>query len=63
LLIRALLQCTDGQLEKLKVYECKAYLRMHKLRLTGKKELLLNRIREHIEYELQPHRHILFLRL
>ncbi|KAG2549324.1 hypothetical protein PVAP13_9KG268500 [Panicum virgatum] len=39
----------DGQLEKLKVYECKAYLRMHKLRLTGKKELLLNRIREHIE--------------
>ncbi|KAG2538282.1 zinc finger CCCH domain-containing protein 62-like isoform X2 [Panicum virgatum] len=39
----------DVQLEKLKVYECKAYLRMHKLRLTGKKELLLNRIREHIE--------------
>jgi len=25
---------------------------MHKLRLTGKKEVLLNRIREHIEYEL-----------
>ncbi|CAD6205023.1 unnamed protein product [Miscanthus lutarioriparius] len=39
----------DGQLEKLKVYECKAYLWMHKLRLTGKKEVLLNRIREHIE--------------
>ncbi|WVZ58762.1 hypothetical protein U9M48_008994 [Paspalum notatum var. saurae] len=39
----------DVQLEKLKVYECKAYLRMHKLRLTGKKEVLLNRIREHIE--------------
>ncbi|CAD6212510.1 unnamed protein product [Miscanthus lutarioriparius] len=39
----------DGQLEKLKVYECKAYLRMHKLRLTSKKEVLLNRIREHIE--------------
>ncbi|CAN6305323.1 unnamed protein product [Urochloa humidicola] len=39
----------DGQMEKLKVYECKAYLRMHKLRLTGKKEVLLNRIREHIE--------------
>ncbi|RCV42889.1 hypothetical protein SETIT_9G251500v2 [Setaria italica] len=39
----------DDQLEKLKVYECKAYLRMHKLRLTGKKEVLLNRIREHIE--------------
>ncbi|RLN41609.1 zinc finger CCCH domain-containing protein 62-like [Panicum miliaceum] len=39
----------DGQLEKLKVYECKTYLRMHKLRLTGKKKLLLNRIREHIE--------------
>lgn len=39
----------DGQLEKLKVYECKAYLRMHKLRLSGKKEELLNRIRDHIE--------------
>ncbi|TVU30920.1 hypothetical protein EJB05_22573 [Eragrostis curvula] len=39
----------DNQLEKLKVYECKSYLRMHKLRLTGKKEVLLNRIREHIE--------------
>ncbi|CAL4924756.1 unnamed protein product [Urochloa decumbens] len=39
----------DGQMEKLKVYECKAYLRMHKLRLTGKKEVLLNRIREHVE--------------
>ncbi|KAF8723330.1 hypothetical protein HU200_021852 [Digitaria exilis] len=39
----------DGQLEKLKVYECKAYLRMHKLRLTGNKEVLLDRIREHIE--------------
>ncbi|KAL6642975.1 hypothetical protein ACP70R_021156 [Stipagrostis hirtigluma subsp. patula] len=39
----------DRQLEKLKVYECKAYLRMHKLRLTGKKEVLLNRIKEYIE--------------
>ncbi|CAN6311816.1 unnamed protein product [Urochloa humidicola] len=39
----------DGQMKKLKVYECKAYLQMHKLRLTGKKEVLLNRIREHIE--------------
>ncbi|CAL4941611.1 unnamed protein product [Urochloa decumbens] len=39
----------DGQMEKLKVYECKAYLRMHKLRLSGKKEVLLNRIREHTE--------------
>uniref|UniRef100_A0ACD5ZG02 Uncharacterized protein n=1 Tax=Avena sativa TaxID=4498 RepID=A0ACD5ZG02_AVESA len=39
----------DGQLEKLKVDECKAYLRMHKLRLSGRKQELLNRIREHIE--------------
>ncbi|KAK3153610.1 hypothetical protein QOZ80_2BG0178220 [Eleusine coracana subsp. coracana] len=39
----------DGELEKLKVYQCKSYLRMHKLRLTGKKEVLLNRIRDHIE--------------
>uniref|UniRef100_A0A0D3HD86 C3H1-type domain-containing protein n=1 Tax=Oryza barthii TaxID=65489 RepID=A0A0D3HD86_9ORYZ len=44
----------DGQLEKLKVYECKAYLRMHKLRLSGNKEVLLTRIREQIEYELYP---------
>ncbi|KAM0836255.1 hypothetical protein ACQ4PT_062448 [Festuca glaucescens] len=42
----------DGQLEKLKVYECKACLRMHKLRLSGKKEDLLNRIREHIEVKI-----------
>ncbi|KAM0857833.1 hypothetical protein ACQ4PT_048203 [Festuca glaucescens] len=42
----------DDQLEKLKVYECKAYLRMHKLRLSGKKEDLLNRIREHIEVKI-----------
>ncbi|XP_047072530.1 zinc finger CCCH domain-containing protein 62-like [Lolium rigidum] len=42
----------DGQLKKLKVYECKAYLRMHKLRLSGKKEDLLNRIREHIEVKI-----------
>ena len=41
-------------MEKLKVYECKAYLRIHKLRLGGKKEELLNRIRDHIEYELHP---------
>lgn len=31
------------------MYECKAYLRMHKLRLSGKREVLLCRIREHIE--------------
>lgn len=49
-----LLQFTDGQLEKLKVYECKAYLRMHKLRLSGNKEVLLTRIRGQIEYELYP---------
>ncbi|CAM0957214.1 unnamed protein product [Alopecurus aequalis] len=42
----------NGQLGKLKVYECKAYLRMHKLRLSGKKEELLNRIRGHIEVKI-----------
>jgi hypothetical protein len=58
-----LLRNADGQLEKLKVYECKAYLRMHKLRLSGKKEELLNRIREHIEYELHPLCYLLTLSL
>uniref|UniRef100_A0A0D9XJ98 C3H1-type domain-containing protein n=1 Tax=Leersia perrieri TaxID=77586 RepID=A0A0D9XJ98_9ORYZ len=44
----------DGQLEKLKVYDCKAYLRMHKLRLSGNKEVLLSLIREHIEKKGAP---------
>ncbi|BAF26424.2 Os10g0391300 [Oryza sativa Japonica Group] len=44
----------DGQLEKLKVYECKAYLRMHKLRLSGNKEVLLTRIRGQIEKKGAP---------
>ncbi|KAI3432961.1 uncharacterized protein J3R85_007391 [Psidium guajava] len=38
-----------GQLEKLKVQQCKAYLRKNGLRLTGKKETLIQRINEHIE--------------
>jgi hypothetical protein len=62
-MIWVLLRNADGQLEKLKVYECKAYLRMHKLRLSGKKEELLNRIREHIEYELHPLCYVLTLSL
>ncbi|KAJ4767711.1 Zinc finger CCCH domain-containing protein 62 [Rhynchospora pubera] len=39
----------DGNLEKLKVDQCKVYLKKHGLRLTGKKDVLLSRIQEHIE--------------
>ncbi|XP_010273889.1 PREDICTED: zinc finger CCCH domain-containing protein 62-like [Nelumbo nucifera] len=38
-----------GKLEKLKVEDCKVYLRKNGLRLTGKKDLLIQRIREHLE--------------
>ncbi|KAL3511591.1 hypothetical protein ACH5RR_024308 [Cinchona calisaya] len=38
----------DGKLEKLKVDQCKVYLRKHGLRLTGKKDTLIQRIREHL---------------
>ncbi|KAJ4796617.1 Zinc finger CCCH domain-containing protein 62 [Rhynchospora pubera] len=39
----------DGNLDKLKVDQCKVYLKKHGLRLTGKKDVLLSRIREHLE--------------
>ncbi|KAK1309205.1 Zinc finger CCCH domain-containing protein 62 [Acorus calamus] len=39
----------DGQLEKLKVDECKVYLRKYGLRLIGNKDVLIARIREHLE--------------
>ncbi|KAJ1401094.1 Zinc finger, CCCH-type [Sesbania bispinosa] len=39
----------DGQLEKLKVDECKLYLRKNGLRLTGNKDTLIQRIKEHLE--------------
>lgn len=39
----------DGDLEKLKVDQCKVYLRKYGLRLTGNKRVLLERIREHLE--------------
>ena len=38
-----------GKLEKLKVEQCKVYLRKNKLRLTGKKDILIQRIKEHQE--------------
>ncbi|KAB5564027.1 hypothetical protein DKX38_004081 [Salix brachista] len=38
-----------GNLEKLKVEQCKVYLRKNKLRLTGKKDILIQRIKEHQE--------------
>ncbi|XP_038709707.1 zinc finger CCCH domain-containing protein 62-like isoform X2 [Tripterygium wilfordii] len=38
-----------GQLEKLKVEQCKVYLRKHGLRLNGNKDTLINRIKEHQE--------------
>lgn len=39
----------DGKLEKLKVDQCKLYLRKHGLRVTGRKSVLLERIQEHLE--------------
>ncbi|GMI77884.1 hypothetical protein HRI_001457700 [Hibiscus trionum] len=39
----------DGKLEKLKVDECKVYLRKNGLRLSGKKDVLIQRIKEHLE--------------
>uniref|UniRef100_A0A7N0TYQ6 Zinc finger CCCH domain-containing protein 62 n=1 Tax=Kalanchoe fedtschenkoi TaxID=63787 RepID=A0A7N0TYQ6_KALFE len=37
-----------GKLEKLKIEQCKVYLRKYGLRLTGNKETLIKRISEHI---------------
>ncbi|XP_051135624.1 zinc finger CCCH domain-containing protein 62 isoform X2 [Andrographis paniculata] len=37
-----------GKVENLKLDECKIYLRKHGLRLTGKKDVLIQRIKEHI---------------
>ncbi|KAI8552936.1 hypothetical protein RHMOL_Rhmol06G0306800 [Rhododendron molle] len=37
-----------GQVEKLKVEQCKVYLRKHGLRLTGNKDTLVGRIKEHL---------------
>ncbi|XP_021720422.1 zinc finger CCCH domain-containing protein 62-like [Chenopodium quinoa] len=39
----------SGLVEKLKVEQCKVYLRKHGLRLTGKKDTLVQRIKEHSE--------------
>ncbi|KAE9617979.1 hypothetical protein Lal_00037807 [Lupinus albus] len=39
----------DGVPEKLKVGECKLYLRNYGLRLTGNKETLIQRVKEHLE--------------
>ncbi|PSS07301.1 Zinc finger CCCH domain-containing protein [Actinidia chinensis var. chinensis] len=38
-----------GQVEKLKVDQCKVYLRKHGLRLTGNKDTLIGRIKEHLD--------------
>lgn len=38
-----------GKLEKLKVDQCKLYLRKHGLRVTGRKSVLLERIQEHLK--------------
>ncbi|EPS62410.1 hypothetical protein M569_12381 [Genlisea aurea] len=37
-----------GEIERLKLEECKLYLRKHGLRLSGRKEMLIQRIKEHI---------------
>ncbi|MQM05502.1 hypothetical protein Taro_038311 [Colocasia esculenta] len=39
----------DGKLDKLKVEECKNYLRKYGLRLTGNKNVLQARVKEHLE--------------
>ncbi|KAI5665366.1 hypothetical protein M9H77_15219 [Catharanthus roseus] len=39
-----------GQVQKLKVDQCKIYLRKHGLRLTGTKDILIKRIEEHLEF-------------
>ncbi|XP_050382990.1 zinc finger CCCH domain-containing protein 62 [Argentina anserina] len=39
----------DKQIEKLKVEQCKLYLRKNGLRLTGNKDTLIQRIKEHLE--------------
>ncbi|XP_019193018.1 PREDICTED: zinc finger CCCH domain-containing protein 62-like isoform X2 [Ipomoea nil] len=39
----------DGEIEKLKIDQCKVYLRKHGLRLTGNKATLIERIKEHID--------------
>ncbi|GLT56047.1 hypothetical protein SLA2020_291200 [Shorea laevis] len=38
-----------GQVEKLKADQCKVYLRKYRLRLSGKKDVLIRRIKEHLE--------------
>ncbi|GLU22494.1 hypothetical protein SLE2022_385650 [Rubroshorea leprosula] len=38
-----------GQVEKLKADQCKVYLRKYELRLSGKKDVLIQRIKEHLE--------------
>ncbi|XP_052180431.1 zinc finger CCCH domain-containing protein 62-like isoform X2 [Diospyros lotus] len=38
-----------GHIEKLKVDQCKIYLRKHRLRLMGNKDTLIARIREHLD--------------
>lgn len=38
-----------GQVDRLKVEQCKIYLRKHGLRLSGKKDVLIQRIKEHVE--------------
>ncbi|KAL8122732.1 zinc finger CCCH domain-containing protein 62-like [Apium graveolens] len=44
------LKCIQaGQLDKFKVDQCKLYLRKHGLRLTGKKDILIHRIKEHLD--------------
>ncbi|XP_017978808.1 PREDICTED: zinc finger CCCH domain-containing protein 62-like isoform X1 [Theobroma cacao] len=38
-----------GKLEKLKVDQCKVYLKKNGLRLSGRKDMLIQRIKEHLE--------------
>lgn len=51
-MFKSFLLAVAGQADKLKVDQCKLYLRKHGLRLTGNKDILIHRIKEHLEYDL-----------
>ncbi|KAG9143278.1 hypothetical protein Leryth_010199 [Lithospermum erythrorhizon] len=40
--------CTEGKLDKLKLDQCKIYLKKHGLRMAGNKDTLIQRIKEHM---------------
>ncbi|KAL6585221.1 hypothetical protein OROMI_004510 [Orobanche minor] len=47
--VYSVINIPGGQVERLKIEQCKIYLRKHGLRLSGNKETLTLRIKEHID--------------